>query len=60
VNFSRFGDALSYLSKKKDYKFGINFSKENRLYPGEILNKKSTLIPLNDSLMYFKDEVIVL
>ena len=60
MNFARFGDALLYLNKKKDYKFGIDFSKENKLNPVNKLNKSSTLVQLNDSLMYFKDETIIL
>ena len=60
MNFARFGDALVYLNKRKNYKFGINFSKESKINNNEILNKNSALISLNDSLMYFKDEIIQL
>ena len=55
MNFARFGDAQDYLKKRKDYKFGIKFSKQNKTNTKEILYKKSALIQLNDSLMYFKD-----
>ena len=60
MNFARFGDAQEYIKKRKDYKFGINFSKENKLNSNEILIKKSRLISLNDSLMYFDGETIKL
>lgn len=60
MNFARFGDAQDYLKKRKDYKFGIKFSKQNKTNTKEILYKKSALIQLNDSLMYFKDENIKL
>ena len=60
MNFARFGDAQEYIKKRKDYKLGIKFSKENKLNSNEILIKKSRLISLNDSLMYFDGETIKL
>ena len=60
VSFARFLEAQKYINKKQDYKLGIEFSRENKLNSNEILIKKSSLIPLNDSLMYFKNEIIKL
>jgi hypothetical protein len=60
VSFARFLEAQKYINKENNYKLGIRFSRENKLNSKEILIKKSSLISLNDSLMYFKNEIIKL
>lgn len=60
MSFARFLEAQKYINKENDYKLGIRFSRENKLNSKEILIKKSSLISLNDSLMYFKNEIIKL
>ncbi len=60
MSFARFLEAQKYINKENNYKLGIRFSRENKLNSKEILIKKSSLISLNDSLMYFKNEIIKL
>ena len=60
MSFARFLEAQKYINKENNYKLGIQFSRENKLNSKEILIKKSSLISLNDSLMYFKNEIIKL
>ena len=60
VNFARFGEAAGYLSKRNDYKFGLNISMENKINPEKSIKMSSSGINLNDSLMYFKEEIIKL
>ncbi len=60
MNFARFGEAIEYLSKKIDYKFGIRITRQNKNNPENNFSIDSTHIALNDSLMYFKEEEIAL
>ena len=60
MSFARFLEAQKYINKENNYKLGIRISRENKLNSKEILIKKSSLISLNDSLMYFKNEIIKL
>ena len=60
VNFARFGEATDYISKRNDYKFGIKLIRENKKNIDNNFSLNSSHINLNDSLMYFKEEVIKL
>ena len=57
MNFARFGEANDYISQNEDYKFGIKLTRTN-ISNNINYSINSSTIPLNDSLMYFKDQQI--